>query len=189
VLYWPELLALMLGAFVLGRLPLKPLRTHEWLLLGFGLSTFAWPVLFVFAVWVFALAWRGNQEIAWSNRRFNALQAGLGILTVIALVSLVGAIPTGLLGRPDMQVVSPVNYNPLAWFADRTNGVTPTAGTISVSLWFYRAAMLAWALWLSLALLRWLPWAWRAYSHGGSWRHTPRPPKRERTPGPQPNNA
>jgi hypothetical protein len=178
VLYWPELLALVVGAFALGLLPLKPLRTHEWLLLGFGLSTFAWPVLLVFAVWALALAWRGSREIAWSNRGFNALQVGLGILTVIALVSLVAAIPTGLLGRPDMQVVSPVAYNPLAWFADRTNGTTPSAGTISVSLWFYRAAMLAWALWLSLALLRWLPWAWRSYSHGGWWRHTPRPPKK-----------
>jgi hypothetical protein len=37
-------------------------------------------------------------------------------------------------------------------------------------LWFYRGAMLAWALWLSFALLRWLPWAWRAYNTGGLWR-------------------
>jgi hypothetical protein len=178
VLYWPELLALVLGAVALGRLPLKPLRTREWLLLGFGLSTFAWPVLLLFAVWAFALAWRGSRELAWSEMKFNALQVALGILTVSALASLVTAIPTGLLGRPEMQIVSPVEYGSLAWFADRTTGVTPSAGVISVSLWFYRAAMLAWALWLSLALLRWLPWAWRAYSHGGWWRSPPpRPPK------------
>jgi hypothetical protein len=173
VLYWPELLALIVGALALGRLPLKPLRTHEWLLLGFGLSTFAWPVLLLFAVWALALAWRGNHELAWSNNKFNMLQLSLAILTVIALVALVGAIPVGLLGRPDMQIVSPVRYGDLAWFADRTSGATPGAGAISVSQWFYRAAMLAWALWLSLALVRWLPWAWRSFSHGGWWRSPP----------------
>jgi hypothetical protein len=97
------------------------------------------------------------------------------MLSVIALVAVVGAIPVGLLGRPDMQIVSPVRYGDLAWFADRTSGATPGAGAISVSQWFYRAAMLAWALWLSLALVRWLPWAWRSFSHGGTWRSTPRP--------------
>ncbi|HEU4417607.1 MAG TPA: hypothetical protein VFT55_01635, partial [Planctomycetota bacterium] len=96
VLYWPELLALILGAVALGRLPLKPLRTHEWLLLGFGLSTFAWPVLLIFAVWVFALAWRGGRASTWSNNRFNVMQIGLSVWTVIALVALVGAIPVGL---------------------------------------------------------------------------------------------
>lgn len=178
VLYWPELAALILGALALGRLPLKPLRTHEWLLLGFGLSTFAWPVLLVFAVWAFALAWRETRAPTWSNNAFNALQIALAILTVTALVSLVGAIPIGLLGRPDMQIASPISYATLGWFSDRTTSATPTAGAISLSLWFYRAAMLAWALWLSLALLRWLPWAWRAWSHGGLWRSSPLPPPR-----------
>ena len=179
VLYWPELLALILGALALGRLPRNPLRTHEWLLLGFGLSTFAWPVLLIFAVWAFGLAWRESRGPTWSNNMFNVLQIGLAILTVIALVALVGAIPIGLLGRPDMQIATSVSSDfSLGWFADRTTGATPNAGAISLSLWFYRAAMLAWALWLSLALLRWLPWAWRAYSHGGVWRSPPPlPPK------------
>jgi hypothetical protein len=98
-------------------------------------------------------------------------------VTIVALVAVIGAIPVGLLGRPDMQIVSPVSYGELAWFADRTASATPSAGVISLSIWFYRAAMLAWALWLSLALLRWLPWAWAAFSHGGAWRSTPRPPR------------
>jgi hypothetical protein len=170
VLYWPELLALVIAAFALGRLAWSPLRTHEWLLLGFGLSTFAWPVLALFAVWAFAMSWRGRTELAISNRWFNALQVALGALAVVALVALIGAIPVGLLGRPDMQIVSPVDYNALSWFADRTAGLTPDSGALSVSLWFYKAAMLAWALWLSFALLRWLPWAWRAFSRGGIWR-------------------
>jgi len=135
-------------------------------------------VLLVFAVWAFGLAWRESRAPTWSNNMFNVLQIWLAMLTLLALVSLVGAIPFGLLGQPNMQIASPISYSALGWFADRTTSATPTAGAISLSLWFYRAAMLAWALWLSLALLRWLPWAWRAYSHGGLWRSPPLPPPR-----------
>jgi hypothetical protein len=87
------------------------------------------------------------------------------------VLSLVSAIPQGLLGVPDMQISSPViRAEPLSWFSDRSDGLTDSVGVISVSLWFYKAAMLAWALWLSFALLRWLRWAWTAYSRNGYWR-------------------
>lgn len=170
VLYWSQLIVFALVAVALGRLSLSPLRTHEWLLLGLGLSTFAWPTLLLFAAWAFATSWRATTRAALSDRAFNATQFGLGLLSFVALVSLVAAIPTGLLGTPDMHIVSPVGGSRLAWFADRADGITPSAGAVSVSLWFYRAAMLAWALWLSFALLRWLPWAWRSFSRDGLWR-------------------
>jgi hypothetical protein len=170
ILYWSELLVFAVAAFVLGRLAWSPLRTHEWLLLGLGLSTFAWPTLLLFAVWAFAMSWRGRFKRELDERAFNGMQMALGFLTVAALTTLLGAIPTGLLGAPDMQIVSPAGFGTLSWFEDRSAGLTPSAGAVSVSLWFYRGAMLAWALWLSFALLRWLPWAWRAYNTGGLWR-------------------
>jgi hypothetical protein len=35
----------------------------------------------------------------------------------------------------------------------------------------YRLAMLAWAMWISVALVgRWLPWAWASFGEGGLWR-------------------
>ena len=170
VLYWAELLVFVLVALILGRLAFSPFRSHEWLLLGLGLSTFAWPVLLLFGVWAFVMSWRSRSTPRLSRRWFNALQCALAALTVGALVALIGAIPIGLLGTPNMQVVSPIDFNAVSWFADRSDGLTPIAASISVSLWYYKAAMLAWALWLSFALLRWLPWAWRAYSHGGFWR-------------------
>ncbi|MDH3418993.1 MAG: hypothetical protein OEM78_05920, partial [Gammaproteobacteria bacterium] len=170
ILYWSELLVFAVAAFVLGRLAWSPLRTHEWLLLGLGLSTFAWPTLLLFAAWAFAMSWRERIKRKLGDRAFNGMQLGLGLLTITALAALLGAIPTGLLGAPDMQIVSPVGFGQLSWFSDRSSGLTPGAGAISVSLWFYRGAMLAWALWLSFALLRWLPWAWRSYNTGGLWR-------------------
>ena len=30
--------------------------------------------------------------------------------------------------------------------------------------------MLAWALWLSFALLRWRSWVWKAFTHDGMWK-------------------
>ena len=58
----------------------------------------------------------------------------------------------------------------LPWFMDRTAPQLPQPFVISVSIWFYKLAMLLWALWLSFALLRWLPWAWRQYASEGVWR-------------------
>jgi len=45
---------------------------------------------------------------------------------------------------------------------------------ISVPMLVYRGAMLAWSLWLALALLRWLKWGWGAFASGGLWRSAPR---------------
>jgi hypothetical protein len=46
----------------------------------------------------------------------------------------------------------------------------PGAGVLSVSLWVYKLAMLAWALWLAWSLIDWLRWAFDAWTHGGYWR-------------------
>jgi len=47
--------------------------------------------------------------------------------------------------------------------------------------------MLAWALWLATALLRWVRQGWQAFGTGGLWR--PRPPKVATTPAPVPPSA
>ena len=127
-------------------------------------------MLLLFATWAFAMSWRGQASLDLKPRLFNALQLGLGLLTVSALLALLAAIPVGLLGEPDMQIVSPVQFGSLSWFEDQSAGTTPEVATVSVSLWFYKAAMLAWALWLSFALLRWLPWAWKSFTQGGMWK-------------------
>jgi hypothetical protein len=175
VIYWAELAVFVLAALILGRIPLSPLRTHEWLLLGLGLSTFSWPVLVLFAAWAFAMSARRRMPAGGPDRRFNAVQVALALLTLVTLIALIGSVANGLLGTPNMHIVSPVQGRPLSWFTDRIDGATPSAGAISVSLWFYKAAMLAWALWLSFAALRWLRFAWTAFSENGIWRSgTPR---------------
>lgn len=170
VLYWAELAVFVLAAVLLGRLKLSPLRTHEWLLLGLGLSTFSWPVLLLFAVWAFLMKARNSQVLSENRIWFNTGQVLLALLTLATVGALISSIANGLLGTPNMHIVTPVSGGPLSWFADRSDGITTSVGAVSVSLWFYKAAMLAWALWLSFAVLRWLRWAWTAYSHEGFWR-------------------
>jgi hypothetical protein len=154
-------------ALALGRLRRTPLRTRDWLLLGLGLSTFSWWVLIVFGAWLFLLDRRPGLKIE-KRWQFNSAQVLLALFSIAALGVLVSAIPYGLLGEPDMGMIN--GYAGLPWFVDRTAATLPQPFVLSVSIWFYKLAMLLWALWLSFALLRWLPWAWRQYASEGVWR-------------------
>lgn len=167
ILYWGELAVFVLVALALGRIRRTPLRTRDWLLLGLGLSTFSWWVLIVFAAWLFVLDRRNEMRLD-ARWQFNAAQALLAVFSVVALGTLISAIPYGLLGEPDMGVL---NGDPgsMPWFMDRTAPQLPQPLVLSVSIWYYKLAMLLWALWLSFALLRWLPWAWRQYTSKGLW--------------------
>jgi hypothetical protein len=169
ILYWGELALFVVVALALGRVRRTPLRTRDWLLLGLGLSTFSWWVLIVFGAWLFVLDRR--HEISIQKRwQFNTAQVLLAAFSLAALGVLISAIPYGLLGEPDMGVLYDGYPEHLPWFMDRTTPQLPQPFVVSVSIWFYKLAMLLWALWLSFALLRWLPWAWRQYSSAGVWR-------------------
>ena len=52
------------------------------------------------------------------------------------------------------------------------------------ALWWYKVAMLGWAVWLSFTLTRWIRWAWQVYSREGLWRHVP--PRRRAAAPPAP---
>jgi hypothetical protein len=174
ILYWGELVIFLAAAYSLGRVRQAPLRTYEWLLLGLGLSTFSWSVLLLFAVWIFAMRWRETFPVQELNPgRFLLLQIGLVVLSVAAVVSLVAAIPYGLLANPDMGISGAgQSVDELHWFNDTAGAVLPAPWVLSLSLWWYKAAMLVWALWLAFASARWLPAAWRALGVGGYWRNT-----------------
>jgi hypothetical protein len=172
-LYWSELAVFLVVAVALGRTSWSPLRTHEWLLLGLGFSTFSWALLLLVALWFFALRWRGSMaEVpADQPRKFNAIQIALGALTVVAIGALVSGIPQALLGNPDMHIVGEGSATTsLGWFTDHSADPLPQARVLSVNIWWYKGVMLAWALWIVFAFMRWLPWAWENFSRGGIWR-------------------
>jgi hypothetical protein len=87
------------------------------------------------------------------------------------------SVRTGLLGLPEMQIAGNGSSGSLLrWYQDRADALLPQAWVLSVPLLVYRIAMLAWALWLAQALLRWLRWGWECFSHGELWRPL-RPPR------------
>jgi hypothetical protein len=186
VLYWAQLIVLLLAAWLLSRYAPTPLRLRHWLLLGLGFSAFAWSAFAFVVVWLILLGLRARHEascVALGNRRFNILQAGLAVVTVLALCMLVSAVPTGLLGLPDMHVTGNNSSAwDLNWFADQAKDAMPPAGVFSVSLWFYKIAMLAWALWLANALIGWLRWGFDAWTSGGYWRKPEPKPAAPTTP-------
>jgi hypothetical protein len=177
VLYWTELVVLLLFAAILGRTGLTPLETRHWLLLGFGFSTFSWFALGVVVVWLLACGARERWQPDLPALQFNGLQVLIGALSIAALGAIVTALPMGLLGSPDMHVTGNGSLgNLLNWFDDSSQSELPVAAAFSVPMWIYKILILAWALWLSFALLRWLPWVWRCFSSQGYWR--PRRSKR-----------
>ena len=170
VLYWPELIALILASLILGRLRTTPLRTHDWLLLGFGFSTSFWLAFAVVAVWLIVHGTRKSWGANISEPVYRVSQIGFGALTLAAFAAIVAGIGAGLLGNPDMSVTGFASVgNELRWFADQTGNAIPEATAYSVPLWAYKVLILAWALWLSFALIRWLPWVWHCFSEEGLW--------------------
>ncbi|MCB1630395.1 MAG: hypothetical protein H7A12_00480 [Pseudomonadales bacterium] len=174
VLFWGILSAIVLFAFGLGRLRWTPLGTWQWMLLAVGLTqTQVWAALLIVG-WLLALGWRGRvAPDHLSQREFNALQLGLFVLTLAAIVLLFAAVKQGLLGYPQMQIAgNGSSVWDLRWYQDRSAATLPRAWVLSVPLWVYRALMLGWALWLAFALLRWLRWGWENVSRGGLWKRS-----------------
>ncbi|MCH8137198.1 MAG: hypothetical protein IIB77_14580 [Proteobacteria bacterium] len=176
VLYWTELIVLLLIAIILGRTKLTPLNTRQWLLLGLGFSTFSWYALAFVVVWLLV----SGAFVEWKKLlprwQYNGVQVSFALVSLIALVTIIVSLPMGLLGSPDMHVVGNGSYgNFLQWFDDRSDGILPAAYVLSVPIWIYKVLILGWSLWLSFALLRWLPWVWNQFIAGGLWKPRSKP--------------
>lgn len=178
VLYWPELVVFVLLAWLLGKTRMTPLKTRDWLLLGLGFSTFSWGVLALVTGWLFLMGWRARSEKLSETESFNLIQIALAVISVAVLFVLLSSIPMALLGNPDMHVTgNDSNMYNLRWFSDRIEAGLPAASVFSTPLWVYKSLILLWSLWLSFALVRWLPWAWQSFRAGGLW--VPRPRGRQ----------
>jgi hypothetical protein len=138
----------------------------------------------IVVLWLLVIGWRdqrpGTPGSTWSAPMpFNARQVVLAVWTAIAMTILVVAIREGLLGRPEMQIEGNGSTAwSLFWYSDRVAGPLPRPWVLSVPMLVYRGAMLAWALWLAMALLGWLRWGYGAFTRGGLWRRTPPSPPR-----------
>lgn len=171
VLIWGVIIVLALLSLALGRLRDTPLRAYHWFLLSIGLTQVSVEVGILVVVWLLALAGRKHLDTTIAARLFNSLQVALVLLTIIALAVLITGISIGLLGSPDMQIAgNGSSASVLKWYQDKVAGQMPPAWVLSVPMYVYRIAMLAWALWIAFSLLNWLRWGWQCFSHGGYWK-------------------
>jgi hypothetical protein len=171
VLFWSHLLVLVLVALALGRSTLTPLRAQHWVLLGLGLSQLPMPAAAIVAGYFLVMGARSQHAAMNRGWLFDLRQLGLLLWTAVALVLLFVAVKEGLLSTPDMHIGGNGSSRTLLrWFADRVAAWPPQAWVLSLPLIVYRLAMLAWALWLAVALIRWSRWAWSCFATGGLWR-------------------
>lgn len=99
------------------------------------------------------------------------MQVLLAAGALVALLVFFDAVRTGLLGTPEMRVIGNASSaHDLRWYLDRSDGAPPSHWVLSAPLWAYRWLMLAWGLWLALAVLRYARWGWACFSEGGLWR-------------------
>ena len=175
VRFWVILLCALLAALVLGILPNSPLRGREWMLLAVGLTQVNILAALIVVGWFFLLAWRGQRDpdkVRWW--RFNLMQMFLVVLTLVVLGILIVVVREGLLGDPEMFIIgNGSSRRTLNWFQPRVAGQLPEPVLFSISVWYYRLLMLAWALWLAAALIRWLQWGWTQFASGAGWKKMP----------------
>jgi len=198
ILFWSLLVVLFVVAVGLGQNRWTPLRAWHWMLLFVGLSQVDVLAGGFFVGWLLALGYRGREPapgsagapsdtesdgLSW--QWFNLRQVVLVAWTAAALVILAVSLHQGLLGTPEMQVSgNGSSSSVLRWFSDRSGPALAPVSIVSVPLLVYRAAMLAWALWIVLSLLSWLRWGWASFVRGGGWKKgPPRPPRPPRNYG------
>ena len=165
VLLWGMLLAVILFSAMLGRINHTPLKTKDWILLGLGVSTTSLLIMVPMVLWIFILRYKAlNYETLMGKKRLF-IQGTIVLLTVVMLVTLVGAVSVGLLGNPEMMIAGNNSYgHNLNWYVDRVGATLEHPRVISVSIWFYRVLMLLWAIWIAFSLIKWLTWGWSIFS-------------------------
>jgi hypothetical protein len=174
VMFWSALAIVAGLAWLLGRLSWTPLRARHWLLLGIGMTQapFAASVPVVACLLLLGFRGRAAERVrALRPLAFGALQVALLLVTLVAAGALVFAIQQGLLGVPEMRIAgNGSSSHALRWYLDRSAPLLPQPWVVSLSIWWYRAAMLAWSMWLALALVGWARWGFAQWSAGGAFR-------------------
>lgn len=170
VLFWSYFAVMGLAAVLLGRFAPSPLNVRQWFLLGIGMVTVNVNTVVLVAGWFIAVEWRQKRTPS-SRLLFNLMQIGLVGWSLIVAVALYQAVQNGLLGIPDMQVAGNGSQGHLLhWTVDRAAGVLPRPCVFSGSIYFYRALMFCWALWLARNAVAWARWAVQAMRQNGAWR-------------------
>ena len=171
VLFWSMLVVFVAVALVLARLVRSPLSSAGWIVLAVGAGQAGIAPALTVLVFIAAVSARerwGQELTTW---KFNLMQVAFALFAVLAIATLFEAVHNGLLGRPSMLVVGNNSTDMLLrWYQDRVAATTPAVTVISLPLWVWRVAMLAWSVWLALTVVRIAGWVWQAFGSGGRWK-------------------
>ena len=179
VLFWSEVIVILIIAFILSRTGWTPLNLFQWFLLFIGITMNDPAAAIVVAGWLIALDFRPKAD-QFTGTKFNLVQLGIAALTLASGACLVFSISNGLLGHPDMNIRgNGSSANLLRWYHDVAGPILPRTWMVSIPMWAYRVAMLAWALWVSFWLINILKWGWTRFSTPELWSkvqwRTPKP--------------
>jgi hypothetical protein len=171
ILFWSRLFIVILIGFALGRIPMSPLRSWQWILLGIGLTQTKLVGAFLVAGFFLAVHFRAKKPTLASAFWFNVRQFVLIGWCGAAVLTLLHALKTGFFGVPQMQIVgNGSGYRSLQWFIDRYEPMLPSATVFSIPMFVYQVIMLSWALWLAFSVVKWSQWIWQAMGEGGWYR-------------------
>jgi len=174
VLFWGELVVLLLISFALGRKRYAHLATWQWALLSIGFLQLHFVSLFVLAGTFIAFRYRQHHaaELMTHRWRHNVLQVALAVLFVVALGTITAVIAGALMSQPEMQIKgngsSALTMN---WYQDgifKGHPVMPIT-IYSVPLWLHKLGMLLWSLWLSYSLIIWAKVLWGNWTYKWHW--------------------
>lgn len=173
-LFWPLVVFLVLLGWALARSGLTPLKARDWTLLGLGASQLHPITLLPLFGWLLLLGAKRHWLHLRSRFLYNSAQLLLIAVSCLGFILLLISIRQGLLGSPNMQWVSSAQRMgrglELLWYEEASSGNLPRPGLFSLSIWFYRAVMLAWSFWLAREAVRWARWMFEEFLQGGAWR-------------------
>jgi len=172
VLFWSYFLVMLVITFLLSKTHFSPLKFYQWLLLAIGLSQISFGAAAFVAATIIGFGIRSEKDLSKLNTNsFNGTQFLLAASLVISLGIIIVSISMGLLGSPDMVIRGNNSSNYFyKWYQDYTSGLIPTPTIVSLPMVIYRAFMLAWALWISFSLIKFLKWGWEVFSREGIWK-------------------
>ncbi len=170
ILFYSELLIILLVAIALGYSQLTPLSAFKWVILGLGLSQSGLIPCLIIVSWFIALQFRKEKGSTLSGGMFNGLQITLVLITILSCGAIIYAVQHGLLGHPDMQIAgNGSNSFYLRWYQDHISAILPQPIVVSIPIMAYRILMLIWALWLAFNLLAWVKWGWECLTAEKNW--------------------
>lgn len=169
VLFWSEVIVILIIAIILSKIGWTPLNLLQWFLLFIGITMNHPAAAIIVAGWLIALDLRPKADDL-TGVKFNFVQLGIVALTLASAACLVFSISNGLLGHPDMNIRgNGSSASLLRWYHDVSGPILPRTWMVSIPMWSYRVAMLAWALWVSFWLINVLKWGWTKFSTPILW--------------------